>query len=63
MSDSKKKVTVELANKETGEREEIVTLDNRVVVTRVVSLFAKRQNISINQVDVHLTPAAHHAAL
>ncbi|MDH3693419.1 MAG: hypothetical protein OER96_02475 [Gammaproteobacteria bacterium] len=63
MSECRKKVTVELANKETGEREEIVTLDNRVVVSRVVSLFAQRQHISTDQVDVHVTPAVHHVAL
>ncbi len=66
MSESKKKVTVELANKATGEREEIVTLDNRIVVTRVVSLFAERQNITPDQVDVQVQPLKtdrHHVAV
>jgi hypothetical protein len=63
MSEGNKKVTVELANKATGEREKIVTLDNRIIVSRVVALFAQRQKISTDQVDVHLSPAQHNVAL
>ncbi len=63
MSEGNKKVTVELANKETGDREQIVTLDNRIIVSRVVALFAQRQKISTDQVDVHLSSAQHNVTL